>query len=448
MKELSKKILFSAIGGNDPVSSATEYDGSMLHICRHYKPDIVYLYLSKKMLERHERDNRYCYCIEQLGKRLEHKFEVHCIAREELEEVQEYDYYYEDFKPILEEIRTGMNAEDILFANIASGTPAMKSALLLLAVMAEYRFVPIQVKTPIKDINVHLGKDEDYDPEYYWEVNKDNEPIAENRCVETQCPRLATMLKKNIIIRHIETYNYPAAFMLAEEIKADISEEAYDLLRAAVARLQLDLPKVKSIELKYGYKLLPVRQEGDMEFFEYALTMQIKMIRKEYGDFMRAISPLISDLFEMILFRHCEIDIKKYCEKKHNIWLWNVARLKNDTVGLNLLHILNQEFAPNTFRNSPVAASNLKPILMHYIQDIALKEKLEKMRDIEAEVRNMAAHEIVCITDEKLKKMNLMSVHQMFSLIQKLTVAAKIHITAQDWKSYDFMNQLIIQKMQ
>ena len=43
---MGKKILFSPVGGTDPVSENNYRDGSMLHICRHYKPDKVILYLS------------------------------------------------------------------------------------------------------------------------------------------------------------------------------------------------------------------------------------------------------------------------------------------------------------------------------------------------------------------------------------------------------------------
>ena len=39
---MGKRILFSPVGGTDPIRNC--HDGSMLHICRHYKPDIVYLY--------------------------------------------------------------------------------------------------------------------------------------------------------------------------------------------------------------------------------------------------------------------------------------------------------------------------------------------------------------------------------------------------------------------
>ena len=52
---MGKKYLFSPIGNTDPIKYL--YDGSMLHICRYYEPDVVYLYLSKEMAENHKKDN-------------------------------------------------------------------------------------------------------------------------------------------------------------------------------------------------------------------------------------------------------------------------------------------------------------------------------------------------------------------------------------------------------
>lgn len=46
---MGKRILFSPVGGTDPIKYCS--DGSMLHICRHYQPDEVVLYLSKEMTE-------------------------------------------------------------------------------------------------------------------------------------------------------------------------------------------------------------------------------------------------------------------------------------------------------------------------------------------------------------------------------------------------------------
>lgn len=90
-----KKILFSPIGGTDPISNFR--DGAMLHICRIYKPDIVYLYLSKEMCEFQEKDDRYRYCLEQLGKKLDKHFEVIEIQKNELEEVQVFDTFMKEY---------------------------------------------------------------------------------------------------------------------------------------------------------------------------------------------------------------------------------------------------------------------------------------------------------------------------------------------------------------
>lgn len=49
-----QKILFSPLGGTDPISNFR--DGSMLHICRIYKPDIVILYMSKEMYDYHVKE--------------------------------------------------------------------------------------------------------------------------------------------------------------------------------------------------------------------------------------------------------------------------------------------------------------------------------------------------------------------------------------------------------
>ena len=48
---MGRIILFSPVGGTDPIAQDNCRDGSLLHICRIYKPDIVYLYMSHEMRE-------------------------------------------------------------------------------------------------------------------------------------------------------------------------------------------------------------------------------------------------------------------------------------------------------------------------------------------------------------------------------------------------------------
>ena len=164
---MGRKILFSPVGGTDPIRYFR--DGSMLHICRHYRPDLVYLYLSHEMMEYHRKDNRYIDALERLGAYLNHTFEVRLIERDALINVQQYDVFYEDFRQELIKIENQMEEGDELLLNMASGTPAMKSALLVMATFAEYRFLPIQVSTPKKRMNAEQDDREEYDKETDWE---------------------------------------------------------------------------------------------------------------------------------------------------------------------------------------------------------------------------------------------------------------------------------------
>ena len=450
---MGRKILFSPVGGNDPVSSKTEHDGSMLHICRWYKPDEVYLYLSKEMVERHKADNRYVYCIEKLGELLEWKFDVHVIENPMLEEVQDYDIYYDEFRKYIAEIEDKMESDDILYVNIASGTPAMKSALLMMAIMSEKNIKAVQVTTPEKSIQEHSGKDKDYDPEYYWEINKDNDEDNNiDRCSEPKCPNLVDILKKNIIIRHLRAYDYSAAFMLGKEIRSSLTKEAYDLLDMAYARSQLDLERAAEISKKYKYKLFPIKKEKEksLKTFEYILTLKLKIHRDQLADFMRAISPLLTDLFETILNVHCEIDINKYCKVNKGIKKWDVYLLQQSREGKDILDALNNEFYGNFKSGTAVSTSNLKPVLLEFLEEDDLKETVKEMRDIEEKVRNIAAHQMVSVTRKNLNKLlgKPVTIEKIFENIMILADACKMaKKDSTSWNSYDKMNEYIISKI-
>ena len=96
---MGRKILFSPIGGTDPIAATNFRDGSLLHICRKYHPDLVYLYLSGEMLEHHKRDNRYCYCLDKLQEAGNFKMTYEIIERESLINVSQYDFFYTSHSP-------------------------------------------------------------------------------------------------------------------------------------------------------------------------------------------------------------------------------------------------------------------------------------------------------------------------------------------------------------
>ena len=151
---MNEVILFSPIGGTDPISNYNCYDGSMLHIARYYRPTRIILYMSKRMLEWQAQDDRYRYALNKLFEMQGRTgVEIKEIKKSELTDVQEFDFFYEEFRKILMAIREKMDDSDQLLINVSSGTPAMKSGLLVLQTLGEIPSKTIQVITPARDLS-------------------------------------------------------------------------------------------------------------------------------------------------------------------------------------------------------------------------------------------------------------------------------------------------------
>ncbi len=437
---MGRKILFSPIGGTDPIRY--KRDGSMLHICRHYQPDLVYLYLSHEMMEFHRKDNRYIDAVERLGEHLGHSFEIRLIERDDLVDVQKYDWFYREFREEIRRIEQEMEEEDELLVNMASGTPAMKSALMVMATLAEYRFKPIQVDSPKRGMNAELEDREAYSREEYFWLNQDNEEQAPNRCQEETCLNLMKMIKLDTIKKHIQAYNYPAALSIASEIRRDIPEKAYRWLQIAAARVKLDSGRVHKLSETLEETVYPVQMEKQQKIFEYALVLQLKVKRQEYADFIRGLTPLVVDLLEDIAEKECGIDLQDCCmvRKKENTLYWSKKKLQQQ----GLLEMLNEEYqAQGGFREGPVYSNAIAKIIVKKGRNQMMCSKVEEMVVIEHSVRNIAAHEIVSVTEEWIQKRTGKTVKGIFELVRQLVFYAGIKVENKAWDSYDQMNERI-----
>lgn len=431
------KILFSPIGGTDPIKYFR--DGSMLHVCRHYQPDIVYLYLSREMLAYHRKDNRYEDTLLRLGEHLNHHFEIRMIERESLVDVQQYDVFYQDFREEIRKIENDMQPEDELLLNLSSGTPAMKSALLVLATLAEYRFLSIQVSTPQKKMNTEQDDREEYDSTL-WELDEDNDAGAPNRCEEVKCLNLMKMLKIEAIKKHIRAYDYSAALAVAGEIRQDLPEDAFRLLQIANDRIKLNLRNAGKLMEGKSYDIYPIREGNKQKIFEYALVLQIKTVKQEYGDFLRGITPLVVDLFEHILKNECGIRLEDCCISNQKMKKWSQKKL--DKMGL--LQLLQAEYG-GAFKMGPVYSSQVAKIICHKSNDAQLIQKINEIAEIEQNVRNPAAHDIISVTNEWIKHETKKTVSEILAIIKYLVRRAGINVKEEDWKSYDVMNAKIEQ---
>ena len=442
---MNRKILFTPVGGTDPISSTNCYDGAILHICRHYKPDKIIMYMSKEMLENQEKDDRYRYCLDKLCELQKRTMSYEIIEKNELTKVHEFDFYYEDFQKCIRDIYQTMDGSDELFLNVSSGTPAMKSGLLVLQTMEEYPAKLIQVSTPEKRINEHHHKD--YDVVTLWELDEDNQPDAHNRCSEITCPSLQKLKKEEVIKKHIMSYDYRAALTVVNTMKAEDTQNYKNYLELAEKRLLLDISEVDKIAKKINFDCIPVKSSSERMLFEYALCMMIKLKKGEYVDFIRAITPILVDLFELVLKVQCKIDVNDYCnniKKKDgsNQRRWSGDKLMNTEVE----SVLNTAFSGN-FKLGDVYSVHIKALIEHFSTDTQLNELISNLRLVEEKIRNTAAHDIVSVTEKTIDDRTGFSADKIMKMIQKLFSYTGIKVKKEYWDSYDLMNQKILEKI-
>lgn len=435
---MSKRILFSPVGGTDPISSTNMHDGSLLHICRYYRPDVIYLYMSEEILENEKKDDRYMYCLYRLDALQGRTPEYVRIERPELTNVQEFDFFYSEFRTIMQSIETTMDLEDELLLNISSGTPAMKSGLLVLKTIGEFPCKAIQVLTPDLKMNNHDHRS--YDVETLWEMNSELEAEGVNRCREVSCPTLSVIKQENAIKELVHRYDYAGALTIAQMLPASDTENYMDLLQMASRRILLDASGVDKILLNDSRYKLPVRNGSERKYFEYAQVMQIRVLREEFADFIRSLTPMLSVIFQGILKVKTSIRLEDYCRQTRNRMKWDSYKLAGTDVERVLL-------AKGDGRLTDIYNSQLSELIGHFCNDSDVVGTSVALRSVESGIRNLAAHEVVSITDDGVKKMTGYSSKQIMSYIRKGLDHAGFRFKGASWDSYDEMNQVIVEAM-
>lgn len=441
------KILFSPIGMTDPISAKNLYEGSLLNICRFYKPDKIYLYMSKEVMEIHEKDNRYVKCLERVYKYLNKDFEYEIIDRSELEEVQIFDFFYKEYRDILYRIHEENPDAEILL-NISSGTPAMKSALFVLCALFSFPMTPIQVSTPYKKANstseedvldAFLGLIDEImiKPKNYGD--RTDIVLKENLNFE---------LSKDIIKNHLKKYNYSAAFEVAQVTHQFLSKKSYHLIGAAFCRNNLDREGVLN-NLKLANDKFDFYETAQLRLIEYVLYLSVNVKRNMLLEFIRGISPVLDSLFKKAFELETNINLDNYLTNKKGKVTWNRKNLMSDDNGKKILGVLNKSYNVFNFTNTASSDNFLKLMESEEfgISKRNITKRAEELRDIEREGRNKAAHQIVSIDDKFLKRETGFTSEEILNKITDFVEDIKLGVKKEHWNSYEIMNEKIINSL-
>lgn len=429
-------ILFSPLGLTDPISNFR--DGAMLHICRYFPIDKVYLYMSKEVYEYHLHDNRYLYCLEKLGETVGRKIEAELIVKDNLEDVHVFDYFIDEFRGIIAELHS-KDSQAQVYLNVSSGTPAMKSALQILAAFREFDMIPVQVGTPERHSNPHAEEKVNYNPEEQWECNEDNS-ITENRCTISANVSFLMQIKKQMLSELINKYDYAGSNTLAATMKNSLDPAALELIDGAEKRSGLDYNGAKKAFSGHGIKVLETEQSNFAPVTEYLLALDIKVRRREFADFLRGLTPLLADIFELILLK-LGFSVNSFTYTTHaGVRKWSEDKLKQRT---DILDALNDKYN-GCFRSGDINSDSMLEIIRELSADDRLIKNCSDLRGAEKKTRNLAAHEIITVNDEWIKKCTGFSASELIKELRVLLDYTDIHVGREFFFSYDRMNECII----
>ena len=432
-------------------------DGAMIHCCRKYLPDQVYLYLSKEMIDLEEKDRRYTGCLKKLYKDL--GAELHCnkILRPNLVDVHDFNYFYSDFIKVLNGIMKRMSSDDILYLNVSSGTPSMKGALVGWATLTDADVVLLQVDTPEKSMNKHSGENFSYDSiDELWEHDLDNGKIA-SRCHEIACPSIVLLKYKEMVKQLIRSYDYEGALRIISMEKRLRGHEYEQLVRFTQYRLVLDKANMAKIESAYSKKEFPIRlpcpDSEDRDIIEYALSLKVKSMRKEYADFFRGLTPLMTRLLILVLQENSLVGktiVNDYMVRDSNGgYRW---RTKVDPLIWESFWGNDKSMIP---KNRKVYSHQICALIMRHCSGDEyqnLREDCATLRIIEERVRNVAAHEIRGITQQYISEQfsgnKTINPEYILKLIEKIFSYTDICLPKKAWQSYNQMNRVIINLIQ
>ena len=427
---MSKKILLTFAGNTDPTRG--EHDGPIIHICRYYKPDKIYLILTKEMEERNEEPyNIYKRAIKENLKN--YNPEIICI-KTGIKDAHHFDIYFNWIYETFEIIKKDEKDTEI-YLNMTSGTSQMTTNLLMYYIDSlDLNLIPIQVETYKKQSNQseenNKTVDKHYDVEAEAVCNLDNEEKTRTyRIVEPDLKKYSRILTKNQIEKLLEQYKYEAISELLKRNIFDKNLELNTLVNFAIERTNLKgldcNKKLNSLNNKDYNKLYYFTKDKNItripdwyQIVDFFSLANIKQKTEDISSYTLMLEPIVVKIYLSILKDLMGKNLDELFRKDSHGYKVELKRLEEDLKEMIKKDLKREYLKDDTNISTSVLASIIKYYLkkennieVNYFTSLA--ETLAKMKT----VRNTLAHELRSISREDFNKESETTVEQINSKI-------------------------------
>ena len=430
---MSKKVLLTFAGNTDPTRG--QHDGPIIHICRYYKPDKIYLILTKEMQERDEEPyNIYERAIKENLKDYNPEI-VHMYTG--IKDAHHFDAYFEWLYKTFGDIKKDNEIEEI-YLNMTSGTTQMTTNLLMYYIDSiDLKLIPIQVETYAGQSNQSKENNKTVNEDYAIEeeaiCNLDNEANAKKRIVIPDLKKYSRILTKNQIEKLLEQYKYEA---ISELLKRDIFDknlELNTLVNFAIERTNLKglecNKKLNSLNNKDYNKLYYFTKDKNVtripdwyQIVDFFSLANIKQKTEDISTYTLMLEPIIVKIYLSILKDLMGKNLDELFKRDSNGYKIELKRLENGLEEMIKEDLNRDSLKDNVYISAQVLVSTIKYYLknninlanyinVEYFNNLA--ETLAKMKT----VRNTLAHELKSISREDFNKESETTVEQINSKI-------------------------------
>lgn len=438
-------ILYSCFGTTDPVRGMR--DGGLMHIMRFYRPEAVYLFLSKEIVELDRADQR----IDKTFAYIRDNWDGYnpSVIRMEtrIEDPSDMDALMEPMDKLLQQAMVEHPKTEVLL-NLSSGTPQMQIILAQMALDPRYPTKGIQIKSPERASGrAERTNIKRYPVDEALGLNEDEEPDAPNRCCEPKMIAVRREAVRNQLRSLLSQRNYAAIAQMSADLPVPIPKLARHLdyrSRFLLKDAEAEAAGLTGLGLQADHGVYPYPV---YELIEYFAMLKNLVYLKRYTDFMLRLNPFVVRL-QMVLLEESlkplgltEQELIPVVNGRKKI---RPRLIKNKLP--ELLTFMETAFnCPVEERDISIRAINV--MLAYFQVDKTVLQLLENCERGNRELRNSAAHDLFAVTNEDIRNVCGLTAEDLIRELEKVLTSALEHYGDKGLKKriniYDFCDRII-----
>ncbi len=119
---------------------------------------------------------------------------------------------------------------------------------------------------------------------------------------------------------------------------------------------------------------------------------------------------------------------------------------RNKLQGTSILQYMQYKYQ-GRFQYGTISSDSLYTLIENCSDNRSLIQLCDSIHSVEPNIRNLAAHQVISITADKIIKLTGFTGKQIMDMIKELFTYTGFSIKKEYWDSYDEMNTRILSKM-